>query len=356
MPEQLKQLRDQIDAIDSELLKLVSTRAKLAQQIGKIKKSGIVYRPEREAQILSRIQQENPGPISNEHLKQLFTEIMSVCRALEKPMSVAYLGPNGTFSEEAALRRFGSAITTVACDSIDEVFHKVESDSVNYGVVPVENSSEGAVGRSMDLLLQTPLTICGEIQLPVHQFLMAQQTDLAQINKVYSHPQSLAQCHQWLSTHLPRIPSTALINAASNADAARQASTDKQAAAIASKRAAELFGLSICAENIEDDPKNTTRFVVIGKQMVDISGKDKTSLILSTNNRSGAIYNLLEPLALHGVSMSRLESRPSRTGLWQYVFFIDIEGHQEDAPVAAALEGIREKAAFLKILGSYPAT
>lgn len=356
MPEQLKQLRDQIDAIDSELLKLVSTRAKLAQQIGKIKKSGIVYRPEREAQILSRIQQENPGPISNEHLKQLFTEIMSVCRALEKPMSVAYLGPNGTFSEEAALRRFGSAITTVACDSIDEVFHKVESDSVNYGVVPVENSSEGAVGRSMDLLLQTPLTICGEIQLPVHQFLMAQQTDLAQINKVYSHPQSLAQCHQWLCTHLPHIPSTALINAASNADAARQASVDKQAAAIASKRAAELFGLSICAENIEDDPKNTTRFVVIGKQMVDISGKDKTSLILSTNNRSGAIYNLLEPLALHGVSMSRLESRPSRTGLWQYVFFIDIEGHQEDAPVAAALEGIREKAAFLKILGSYPAT
>ncbi|MEQ1777089.1 MAG: prephenate dehydratase, partial [Nitrosomonas sp.] len=289
-------------------------------------------------------------------LKQLFTEIMSVCRALEKPMSVAYLGPNGTFSEEAALRRFGSAITTIACDSIDEVFHKVESDSVNYGVVPVENSSEGAVGRSMDLLLQTPLTICGEIQLPVHQFLMAQQTDLAQINKVYSHPQSLAQCHQWLCTHLPHIPSTALINAASNADAARQASVDRQAAAIASKRAAELFGLSICAENIEDDPKNTTRFVVIGKQMVDISGKDKTSLILSTNNRSGAIYNLLEPLALHGVSMSRLESRPSRTGLWQYVFFIDIEGHQEDAPVAAALEGIREKAAFLKILGSYPAT
>lgn len=356
MPEQLKQLRDQIDAIDSELLKLVSTRAELAQQIGKIKKSGIVYRPEREAQILSRIQQENPGPISNEHLKQLFTEIMSVCRALEKPMSVAYLGPNGTFSEEAALRRFGSAITTVACDSIDEVFHKVESDSVNYGVVPVENSSEGAVGRSMDLLLQTPLTICGEIQLPVHQFLMAQQTDLAQINKVYSHPQSLAQCHQWLCTHLPHIPSTALINAASNADAARQASVDKQAAAIASKRAAELFGLSICAENIEDDPKNTTRFVVIGKQMINISGKDKTSLILSTNNRSGAIYNLLEPLALHGVSMSRLESRPSRAGLWQYVFFIDIEGHQEDAPVAAALEGIREKAAFLKILGSYPAT
>ena len=353
MSEQLKQLRDQIDAIDDELLQLVSKRAGLAQQIGKIKKSGIVYRPEREAQILARIQKRNPGPISNAHIKQLFTEIMSLCRALEKPMSVAYLGPNGTFSEDAALKRFGSAITTVACDSIDDVFRSVESDTANYGVVPVENSTEGAVGRTMDLLLQTPLTICGEIQLPVHQFLMAQQTDLSQINKIYSHPQSLAQCHHWLKTN---VPHSAFINAASNADAARLAAADKQAAAVASKKAAELFGLSICAENIEDDPRNTTRFLVIGKQIVDVSGKDKTSLILSTNNRSGAIYKLLEPLAQHSVSMSRLESRPSRTGLWQYVFFIDIEGHQQDENVAAALTELREKSAFLKILGSYPAT
>jgi len=356
MSEQLKQLRDRIDAIDSELLKLVSMRAELAQQIGKIKKSGIVYRPEREAQILARIQEQNPGPIVNEHIKQLFTEIMSLCRALEKPLSVAYLGPSGTFSEDAALKRFGSAIATLACDSIDEVFRKVESDAASYGVVPVENSSEGAVGRTMDLLLQTPLTICGEIQLPVHQFLMAQQTELSQINKIYSHPQSFAQCHQWLKTNLPHIPNTAFINTASNADAARQAAADKNAAAVASKRAAELFGLTLCAENIEDDPKNTTRFLVIGKQNVAASGKDKTSLILSTNNRSGAIYKLLEPLAHHGVSMNRLESRPSRTGLWQYVFFVDIEGHQQDANVAAALEELREKATFLKILGSYPAT
>jgi chorismate mutase/prephenate dehydratase len=355
MSEQLKQLRDQIDAIDNELLQLVNKRAGLAQQIGKIKKSGIVYRPEREAQILTRIQTLNPGPISNEHVKQLFTEIMSLCRALEKPMSVAYLGPNGTFSEEAALKRFGSAITTVACDSIDDVFRTVESDAASYGVVPVENSSEGAVGRTMDLLLQTPLTICGEIQLPVHQFLMAQQTGLAHIGKIYSHPQSLAQCHHWLKTNLPHLPSSALINTASNADAARQAATDPQAAAIAGKRAAELFELAICAENIEDDSKNTTRFLVIGKQMVDVSGKDKTSLIMSTNNRYGAIYKLLEPLAQHGVSMSRLESRPSRAGLWQYVFFVDIEGHQQDDNVARALAELRDKAAFLKILGSYPA-
>ncbi len=356
MSEQLKQLRDQIDAIDDELLQLVNKRAGLAQQIGKIKKSGIVYRPEREAQILTRMQEHNPGPISNAHIRQLFTEIMSLCRALEKPMRVAYLGPSGTFSEEAALKRFGSAITSVACNSIDDVFRAVEYETANYGVVPVENSTEGAVGRTMDLLLHTPLTICGEIQLPVHQFLMAQQSELAHINKIYSHPQSLAQCHHWLKTNLPHLSNAALINATSNADAARQAAADKHAAAVAGKRAAELFGLSICAENIEDDPRNTTRFLVIGKQIVSASGKDKTSLILSTNNRSGAIYQLLEPLAHHGVSMSRLESRPSRTGLWQYVFFVDIEGHQEDANVAAALADLREKASFSKILGSYPTT
>lgn len=356
MSEELKQLRNQIDTIDDELLLLISKRADLAQQIGKIKKSGIIYRPEREAQILTRMQEQNPGPISNKHIKQLFIEIMSVCRALEKPMSVAYLGPSGTFSEDAALKRFGNAISTLACDSIDEVFRAVESDSANYGVVPVENSTEGAVGRTMDLLLQTSLIICGEIQLAIHQFLMAQQTGLSHIKKIYTHPQSFAQCHQWLKVNLPQISDIAFVTTASNAEAARQAAADAYAAAIASKRAAELFGLSICAENIEDDPKNTTRFLVIGKQLVDASGKDKTSLIMSTNNHSGAIYKLLEPLARYGVSMSRLESRPSRAGLWQYVFFVDIEGHQQDQKVAAALVELHDKAAFLKILGSYPVT
>ncbi len=356
MSEQLKQLRDQIDAIDNELLQLISKRATLAQQIGKAKNHGIVYRPEREAQILARLQELNPGPIGNAHIKHLFTEIMSVCRALESTMSIAYLGPNGTFSEEAALKRFGNAITTVACDSIDDVFRTVESNTAQYGVVPVENSTEGAVGRTMDLLLQSSLSICGEIQLPIHQFLLAQQTDLTQISKVYSHPQSLAQCHHWIRTNLPHLPNTALIHSASNADAARQAAADKTTAAIAGKRAAQLFGLSICAENIEDDPKNTTRFLVIGKQLVAPSGKDKTSLALSTDNRSGAIYKLLEPLAKHSVSMSRLESRPSRSNLWQYVFYIDLEGHQQDENVSVALEQLRERAVFLKILGSYPAS
>jgi chorismate mutase / prephenate dehydratase len=356
MSEELKQLRDKIDTIDTELLNLVNQRARLAQEVGKIKKSGIIYRPEREAQILTRLQAQNPGPIANENIAQLFTEVMSQCRALEKPMVVAYLGPSGTFSEEAAIKRFGHAITTLACNSIDEVFSNVESGTAGYGVVPVENSSEGAIGRTMDLLLQTSSTVCGEVLLPVHQFLMAQQTDLSKINKIYSHPQSFAQCHQWLRTNLPQIPSAEFINASSNADAARQAAENEHAAAVASKRAAEIFELSICAENIEDDPKNTTRFLVIGTQEVAASGKDKTSLAMSTNNNSGAIYKLLAPLAEHGVSMTRLESRPSRTGLWQYFFFIDIEGHQQDENVSIALKEIDNKATFLKILGSYPAT
>ncbi len=354
MTEQFKQLRDQIDTIDNEILKLVNARAELAQQIGQKKKNGIVYRPEREAQILARLQQLNSGPLANDRITQLFIEIMSLCRALEKPMTVACLGPRGTFSEEAALKRFGSKITTLACNSIDEVFRKVESSAADYGVVPVENSTEGAIGRTMDLLLQTSLLVCGEIQLPVHQFLMTQNPELTSIEKIYSHPQSFSQCHEWLNTNLPHL-SGKCINASSNADAARLAATETNTAAIASKRAAEVFGLTICAENIEDDPKNTTRFLIIGTQHIETSGNDKTSLIMSASNRPGAIHALLAPLAQHGVSMTRLESRPSRTNLWEYIFFVDIEGHQNDKNILSALTSIREKAALLKILGSYPA-
>jgi chorismate mutase/prephenate dehydratase len=354
MTDPLKQLRDQIDAIDSELLKLVSTRADLARQIGQLK-NGMAYRPEREAQVLARLSKLNSGPLANEQVARLFTEIMSLCRALEQPLTVAYLGPRGTFSEEAVLKRFGSMVTTLACGSIDDVFRKVESGAAGYGVVPVENSTEGAVGRTLDLLLQTPVKVCGEVQLPVHQCLLARHNDLARINKIYSHPQSFAQCHEWLNANLPHLSGTARVNAASNADAARLAAENKHAAAVAGKKAAEVFGLTVCAENIEDDPKNTTRFLVIGAQDVATCGKDKTSLAMAVKNRPGAIHELLAPLAQHGVSMSRLESRPSRTGLWEYVFFVDIEGHQQDEKVAQALAELREKAALLKILGSYPA-
>lgn len=353
--EQLKQLRDEIDKIDGEILRLINKRAEYAQQIGFIKKSNIIYRPEREAQILTRVQQENPGPLNNTRITQLFTEIMSACRALEKPIIVACLGPQGTFSEEAATQRFGSAFTTLPCDSIDTVFDSVESGNAGYGVVPVENSTEGAVGRTLDLLLQTSLTVCGEIQLPVHQSLMAKQTDLAKINKIFSHPQSFAQCHHWLQKTLPNVGHAAYINTSSNAEAAQLAAQDEQSAAIASKRAADFYELTICAENIEDDPKNTTRFLVLGKQHVEPSGKDKTSLIMSTGNYAGSIHKLLTPFAAHNVSMTRLESRPSRINLWQYVFFVDIEGHQQDTHVSHALKELNEKATFLKILGSYPA-
>ncbi len=352
MSEQLNQLRDQIDAIDNEILKLVNKRAEHALEIGRRKGSGVVYRPEREAQILSRLQKMNSGPLPNERIAQLFTEVMSICRAMEKPMRVAYLGPRGTFSEEATIKRFGHAISTVACDSIDGVFRQVESDNAGYGVVPVENSTEGAIGRTMDLLLQTSLTVCGEIQLPIHQFLMAQDIDLSHITKIYSHPQSLAQCHEWLNANLPKIER---IHASSNAEAARLAAADKNAAAIAGKQAAEASNLTICAENIEDDPKNTTRFLIIGTQLVSASGKDKTSLAMSTSNRPGSVHELLTFLVQHNVSMSRFESRPSRTGFWEYVFYVDVEGHKDDDEVSAALTKIRDKADFLKILGSYPA-
>ena len=352
MTDQLRQLRNKIDAIDSELLNLVNTRANLAKQIGQLKKS-MIYRPDREAQILERLQKLNSGPLTHQHVTQLFTEIMSLCRAMEKPLTVAYLGPQGTFSEEAVLNRFGSVVTTLPCESIDEVFHKVESGVANNGVVPVENSNEGAVGITLDLLLQTSLKVCGEIQLSIHQCLLALHADLKHIKKIYSHPQSLAQCHEWLNTNFP-LPKVKRIISASNAHAAMMAAEDKSVAAIASRKAAEVYKLSICAENIEDDPRNTTRFLVIGTQDVAPSGEDKTSLVMSAKNIPGAVHELLSPLAQHGVSMSRLESRPSRASLWEYVFFVDIQGHQKNEKIAKALEEIREKATFLKILGSYP--
>ncbi|HNO74065.1 MAG TPA: prephenate dehydratase [Nitrosomonas mobilis] len=353
MIEDLKHLRNKIDAIDDELLELINTRAQLAQEVGR-QKSGTVYRPERESQIFTRLQQHNHGPLSQIQIQQLFTEIISACRALEDPFTVAYLGPEGTFSEEAVNKRFGKAVNALPSRSIDEVFRQVESGTANFGVIPVENSTEGAVGRTMDLLLQTPLLICGELELAIHQCLMAKQVDLSKIRKIYSHPQSFAQCHSWLIENLHHLQGIECINAASNADAARLAANDEHAAAIASKKAAEVFGLMLCACNIQDNSNNTTRFLIIGSQAVAPSGRDKTSLVMATSNRPGAVHELLAPLARHQVSMTRLESRPSRANLWDYVFFVDIEGHQQDENVALALQSLRHNATFFKLLGSYP--
>lgn len=351
MSDKLKQLREQIDRLDDELLKLVNQRAALAQQIGHLKEDGVVLRPEREAQVLQRLLENNSGPLSDDAVARLFTELISQCRALEAPLTIAYLGPEGTFTEAAAQKRFGSAIQEQSCATIDEVFRAVASGTAHYGMVPVENSSEGAVGRTLDLLMQSTLQICGEVILPVHQCLLGQHGELSAIKTVYSHPQSFGQCQGWLNANLQHA---ARIPVASNAEAARLASENSHSAAIAGSQAAILFGLKILAENIEDDANNTTRFLVLGNQQVAPSGNDKTSLVMSTANRPGAVHDLLVPLAKHGVSMTKLESRPARSGLWEYVFYMDIEGHQADVKVAAALAELKQVAAFVKVLGSYP--
>ncbi len=351
MTDELKQYREHIDRADDDLLKLLNQRAALASKIGHVKGEEAVLRPEREAQVLRRMAAANSGPLSEQSVTQLFTEIMSHCRALEAPIAVAYLGPEGTFSEAAMIKRFGHASHGMPCASIDEVFREVESGEANYGMVPVENSSEGAIGRTLDLLLQSPLKVCGEVMLPIHQCLLSQQTGLGKIKRVYSHPQSLGQCQHWLNANLPHAERVAV---SSNAEAARLAAQQPDSAAVAGRQAAERFGVAMQAENIEDDPRNTTRFLVIGDQEVAPSGRDKTTLVMSAANRPGAVHDLLVPLAKNGVSMTKLESRPARSGLWEYVFFVDIEGHSEDTKVAAALTELNQVAAFVKVLGSYP--
>ena len=352
MSEKLTQYRDQIDRIDDELLRLLNARARLAQQIGHEKGGGVVLRPEREAQVLRRLCEANPGPLSGEAVAMLYTEIMSQCRALEAPQVVAYLGPEGSFSEAAMRKRFGHGASGLPVDTFDEIFRAVESGNASYGVVPVENSSEGMIGHNLDLLLVTPVKVCGEVALQVHQCLMSHQADKAAIKRVYSHPQSLGQCRNWLNANLPGVERVAV---SSNAEAARRAAAEPESAAVAGLAAAERYGVPVRAGNIEDDPRNTTRFLVIGDQEVAPSGCDKTSLVLSAPNRPGAVHALLGPLAEQGVSMTKLESRPARSGLWEYVYYVDIEGHQCDQPVAAALARLKEVAAFVKVLGSYPA-
>lgn len=355
LQEELAGVRAQIDAIDTQLLDLLNQRARCAQHVGEIKarhgEAGHIYRPEREAQVLRRIQDANPGPLSGEQVTFFFREVMSACLSLEETLGIAFLGPLGTFSESAATKQFGHAARLLPQNSIDDVFREVEAGHARYAVVPVENSTEGAVGRHMDLLLTTPLRICGEVVLRVHQNLLSKAADLKQIKTVYSHPQSLAQCHEWLNRMLP---DAARISVGSNAQAAQKAAEEEGAAAIAGEAASARYALPKLAENIEDEPNNTTRFLVLGKHDAGISGKDKTSLVMSAPNRTGSLLELLAPLAEAGVSMSRLESRPARHTLWEYVFYVDIEGHREDAVVKQALEELAKRAAYLKVLGSYP--
>lgn len=348
----LKQHRDAIDSIDAQILELLNQRASHARTIGEIKGSGVVYRPERESQVLRRIKTLNQGPLSSESVARLFREVMSECLALERPLSIAYLGPEGTFTQLAAIKHFGHAAHTVACGSVDEAFRLVESRAHDYVVAPVENSTEGAVGRTLDLMLASPLHICGEVVLRIHHHLLRRPDDATPVRRVYAHAQALAQCHEWLNKNLPA--DVERVSVASNAEAARLASVENGVAAIAGQAAAERYGLDKRAESIEDEPNNTTRFLVLGHQNTGPSGADKTSLIIAAPNRAGALYSLLAPIAAHGVSMTKLESRPARAGLWEYVYFIDLEGHEQDANVVAAIDELRRCAAFVKILGSYP--
>lgn len=355
MDDDIDKLRAGIDALDAELLALLQRRAQLAQRIGALKGGAPAYRPEREAQILRRVAERPGDPLPAEAVGRVFREIISACRGLEQELRVAYLGPEGTFSEQAVRKQFGGAVEADAAASIDEVFRRCESGAAQFAVVPAENSTEGAIGRTLDLLLATPLRICGEVELRIQQNLMARGADLRAVRRVYSHAQSLAQCNGWLNQHLPgaeRVP------VASNAEAARRAGEETGAAAIAGEAAAARYGLALLARAIEDDPNNTTRFLVLGNLDAAPSGRDRTSLAMSAENKPGAVHALLGPLAHNGVSMTRIESRPSRalkSALWEYVFFIDLDGHQQDARVAAALEELRRRAPFLKVLGSYPA-
>ena len=344
----IEKLRGEIDQLDDELAALIQRRAALAQKIGELKGGAPAYRPERESEILRRISGKS-GPLAAERLLTVFREIISACRALEQSIRVSYLGPEGTFSEQAVRKHFGRAVEGVASASVDDAFRSAESGAAQFTVVPVENSTEGVVGRTLDLLLATPLRICGEVELRVQQNLLCRADDIGSIKKIYSHAQSLAQTNGWLLQHLPRaerVPVT------SNADAARRAAEEPGAAAVAGEAAAERYGLKVLAKGIEDDPNNTTRFLVLGNLDPAPTGRDRTSLVMSAENKPGAVHALLTPLARHGVSMTRIESRPARARLWEYMFFIDVEGHQKDERVAAALAEL--KAPYLKILGSYP--
>lgn len=354
---QLGELRVKIDAVDQQLLSLLNQRAQLAQAVGEVKKldGSPVFRPDREAQVIDRVKNGNPGPVRNDSIAPIWREIMSACRALEGRQRVAFLGPIGTFSEQAALNYFGSSIDAVVCPSIDEVFRATSAQSADFGVVPIENSTEGVVARSLDLLLQSPLSIVGETSLMVTHNLLRKDLGREGIDVVAAHPQALAQCQGWLSQHLPQAERRAV---SSNAEGARMAAQDARIAALASERAASQYGLHVVQPAVQDEAHNRTRFVIVRPQAVATpaapTGHDCISLVVSVDNRPGAVHDLLAPLKRHGVSMSRFESRPARSGQWEYVFFIDLAGHPAQDNVAAALDELRAQCSFFKVLGSYP--
>ncbi len=354
----LLDIRERIDSLDSQILELLTKRAECAEQVGEIKRAAGeedigFYRPEREAQILRRMLAENKGPLRDEQITRIYRSIISSCLGLEQSLSVAYLGPKGTYTQAATQKHFGDGIKMLPLASLPQVFREVEASTVDYGVVPIENSTEGVVSHTLDLFVQSSLKICGEIHLPIHHSLMCASSDLSldKIEVVYAHPQAIAQCRQWLDVNLPEAKRVAV---SSNAEGARMTQSEPTSAAIAGQVAAELYKLHILQENIEDNVNNTTRFLVIGHQEVSKSGDDKTTLLLSARNKSGALYHLLEPLSNYNLDMTRIESRPSKNMNWEYLFFMDIAGHIEDENVKSALLELEQEAELFRVLGSYP--
>ena len=353
--EQLSEVRAQIDGLDQQIQDLITQRANWAQKVrvakGELKATVDYYRPERESQILRRVLDRNEGPLSNEVLLRLFREIMSACLAQQEPLKVGFLGPEGTFSQQALYKHFGHSTQTLPLASIEEVFQEIESGNADFGVVPVENSGQGTIQSTLDMFLTSKLKICGEVELRVHQHLLSRTGRMEDIERVYSHPQSLAQCKAWLRANLPHAEK---IPVSSNAEAARRARVADDCAAIAGETAGYVYGLKVLAGPIEDRQDNTTRFLVIGREFFTPSGHDRTSLLVFVRDQPGALYNVLSPFAKHGVSMNRIESRPAHSGRWQYVFFIDVSGHVDDDNVSKAMSELGEYSSDIVVLGSYP--
>lgn len=351
----LGEVRQKIDALDAQIQTLISDRARLAGAVreskGKLDNAVDYYRPEREAQVLRGVRERNEGPISDAEMLRLFREIMSVCLAQQEPLKIAYLGPEGTFTQQAVNRHFGHSVQALGFASIDDVFAQVETTEADFGVVPVENSSQGIVSHTLDRFVDSDLKICGEIEMAIHHNLLSQAKGLAGIERVYSHQQSLAQCKSWIRQHLPAAECIAV---SSNAEAARRVRHSPDAAAISSRSAADIYGVPVLFARIEDQPDNATRFLVIGRQLLAPSGDDKTSLLLAGDEGPGALHSLLSPLAHHGLNMSRIESRPSSAARWSYVFFIDVEGHAETEPLKSALAEMQHSSGIARVLGSYP--
>lgn len=352
----LSELRARIDTVDAEIQRLIAERATTARAIGEIKGATAAvdfYRPEREAQVLRAVVERNAGPLSDQEMVRVFREIMSACLAQEEPLKVAFLGPEGTFTHTAVTKHFGHSVRALSVPTIGEIFQEVEAGIADFGVTPVENSTEGTVNHTLDMFLTSPLKICGEVELRIHQHLMGRMKELGQIRRICSHSQSLAQCRGWLAQYLPKVE---LIPVSSNAEAARRARDEEGTAALAGESAAEVYELDILFREVEDQGDNTTRFLVIGRKLFPPSGQDKTSLLISSSDTHGpgVLLNLLAPLAKFGVNMTRIESRPSRRKKWDYVFFVDVDGHADEHPLREALEEVQAHTDLFRVLGAYP--